>query len=399
MNYIDLFSGCGGLSLGLHNAGLHGLFAVEKNEDAFRTLKFNLIDRVEHFDWPKWLPVKNHNIDALLEKQKTELMALRGKVDLIVGGPPCQGFSLAGRRQKDDKRNHMVASYIKMVKLIHPRYILLENVKGFTIPFHKGTTPVSFRDNLVNELQDMGYDIDFKLIDFSSFGVPQKRVRFILVGVLNTDVKTEAVKAASFFKLLEKMKAGFFEAKRLTANPTVEDAISDLFCSNGTAKDAEVKRFSVGQYGATQTSYQRLMRSNIANVVTHPDSHRFARHTTAIAERFKIAIAKKMTPSVYRKHFKLLKSSTKLLMANMPTPTLTTLPDDYIHYCEPRILTVREYARIQSFPDDYEFKGKYTTGGKRRVNEVPRYTQVGNAIPPLFGELAGQVLREMAHEH
>ena len=77
------------------------------------------------------------------------------------------------------------------------------------------------------------------------------------------------------------------------------------------------------------------------------------------------------------------------------SPTLTTHPDDYVHYCEPRILTVREYARIQTFPDWFEFKGKYTTGGKLRKVEVPRYTQIGNAIPPLFGELAGMVIKEM----
>ena len=102
-----------------------------------------------------------------------------------------------------------------------------------------------------------------------------------------------------------------------------------------------------------------------------------------------------MSPTEYRKRFDLNKSSTKRLLPRSPTPTLTTLPDDYIHYCEPRILTVREYARIQSFPDDYEFKGKYTTGGKLRVREVARYSQIGNAIPPLFGELAGQILTEM----
>jgi len=77
------------------------------------------------------------------------------------------------------------------------------------------------------------------------------------------------------------------------------------------------------------------------------------------------------------------------------SPTLTTLPDDYIHYCEPRILTVREYARLQSFDDWFEFRGKYTTGGKARCHEVPRYTQVGNAIPPLFGEQSGEVLKEI----
>ena len=86
------------------------------------------------------------------------------------------------------------------------------------------------------------------------------------------------------------------------------------------------------------------------------------------------------------------------MIPQLPTPTLTTLPDDYIHYCEPRILTVREYARIQSFPDDYVFRGRYTTGGKSRVKEVPRYSQIGNAIPPLFGEIAGCVLQEMTNE-
>ena len=93
------------------------------------------------------------------------------------------------------------------------------------------------------------------------------------------------------------------------------------------------------------------------------------------------------------------KSSTKHLAESEPTPTLTTLPDDYIHYSEPRILTVREYARIQSFSDDYIFLGKYTTGGKRRTSEVPRYSQIGNAIPPLFGELAGIALQEMLYAY
>ena len=99
-----------------------------------------------------------------------------------------------------------------------------------------------------------------------------------------------------------------------------------------------------------------------------------------------------------RKTFETKKSSTKLLDPKLPTPTLTTLPDDYIHYCEPRILTVREYARIQSFPDWYEFKGKYTTGGPLRKLEVPRYSQIGNAIPPLFGEIAGEALKELLSE-
>jgi len=91
----------------------------------------------------------------------------------------------------------------------------------------------------------------------------------------------------------------------------------------------------------------------------------------------------------------LSKTGTKKVYANEPAPTLTTLPDDYIHYKEPRIFTVREFARIQSFPDWYEFKGRYTTGGKLRIKQVPRYSQVGNAIPPLFAEIVGHSFKEI----
>jgi DNA (cytosine-5)-methyltransferase 1 len=132
------------------------------------------------------------------------------------------------------------------------------------------------------------------------------------------------------------------------------------------------------------------------------DSHRFANHKQVTIERFefilKNAKANKNISEELKKKFNLKKRTIVPLCPNSPAPTLTTLPDDYIHYCEPRILTVREYARIQSFPDDYEFKGKYTTGGDRRKIDVPRYTQIGNAIPPLFAEQAGIVLKEMLNE-
>ena len=95
MRYIDLFAGSGGLSLGLHNAGLTGIFAVERNKDAFETLKYNLIDKKKHFDWPKWLEKKNWDINELLKTHKADISALNGTVDLIVGGRPCQGFSMA----------------------------------------------------------------------------------------------------------------------------------------------------------------------------------------------------------------------------------------------------------------------------------------------------------------
>lgn len=110
---IDLFAGCGGLSLGLYQAGWSGLFAIEKNPFAFETLKANLIDNKKHFNWPQWLPQTPHDINEVLKKYKVQLEGLRGKVDLVAGGPPCQGFSMAGKRVEDDIRNNLVFSYIK----------------------------------------------------------------------------------------------------------------------------------------------------------------------------------------------------------------------------------------------------------------------------------------------
>lgn len=105
---IDLFAGCGGLSLGLHLSGWKGLFAVEKSPHAFETLKYNLIDKLNHFDWSDWLTKEPHDINELLNNYEKKLKQLRNKVDLVAGGPPCQGFSMAGKRVKEDIRNNLV---------------------------------------------------------------------------------------------------------------------------------------------------------------------------------------------------------------------------------------------------------------------------------------------------
>jgi DNA (cytosine-5)-methyltransferase 1 len=115
LRYIDIFAGCGGLSLGLHNAGWKGIFAIEKNRMAFITLKHNLIEKKDHFEWPSWLPVTEHDINEVLKNYKGELEKLRGNVDLVAGGPPCQGFSTAGRRDEHDERNNLVDSYIEFI--------------------------------------------------------------------------------------------------------------------------------------------------------------------------------------------------------------------------------------------------------------------------------------------
>lgn len=393
---IDLFAGCGGLSLGLYQAGWNGLFAIEKNSCAFATLKHNLIEGKNHFEWPKWLPVEPLDIIEVNSKYSTELKMLQGKVDLVAGGPPCQGFSMAGLRIADDVRNQLVFSYIDFISMVKPKLILFENVKGFTYAFDKRNHPdaVPYSKIVIEKLRALGYDVKPQIIDFSDFGVPQRRKRFILVGVRNGGKGCADV----FFKKLELAKKSFLNERGLPEKTTVSDAISDLLRSNGELETPDRKGFCSGLYGDEQTAYQHYLRADSINVI--PNSHSFARHTKDKVMCFKnlllnYHIRGKRIDGKAREVWGIRQRGITILDPNDIAPTITGLPDDYLHYSEPRIMTVRECARIQSFPDWYEFKSKYTTGGRLRKREVPRYSQVGNAIPPLFAHQAGLVLKEM----
>ena len=394
MIYIDLFSGCGGLALGLHNAGWKGLFAVEKSKDAFATLEHNLINKNSNFTWPNWLDKKNHDINNIIEKHQENLKSLRGKISLVAGGPPCQGFSMAGRRKEEDDRNKLIDSYIKFIELVQPKILFFENVRGFTIGFKNGNKRgEAYSVHVVNKLKQLGYDVKGRIVDFSEYGIPQKRQRYILVG-------TKKNNAEKFFDLLVQNKVNFFKSKNLEKDTvSLSDAISDLLQSHGTEESPDTKNFRAGIYAKAATSYQKLMRKDKNLTKKIASSHRFANHKKETIEKFQYILnfgrANKNISDEIKAKYNLKKRTVVPLCSDSPTPTLTTLPDDYIHYCEPRILTVREYARIQSFPDSYEFKGGYTTGGDRRKTDVPRYTQIGNAIPPLFAEQAGLVLKDM----
>jgi DNA (cytosine-5)-methyltransferase 1 len=397
--YIDLFAGCGGLSLGLHHAGWRGLFAIEKNEDAYKTLSYNLITKRNHFDWPSWLPKKNLEIDSILKQYKNELIQLRGKVDLVAGGPPCQGFSSAGLRKEDDVRNGLIRSYLKFILYVQPKVIFFENVKGFTLKFKKNKSKgIAYSEYVLDMLARFGYKVEGKMIDFSKFGVPQKRTRFILIAIRNDIARKKNVEPKKVFQLLTQNKEAFLRSKDLPQNPNLANAISDLLKVNGLEKTPDRKNFFSGLYSKTRSKYQKVLRAE-SNSRTVPDSHSFPKHRPEVEKRFKMYLKQKrcnknLTVKFKKKH-SISKHTIIPMSGHLPTPTITSLPDDLIHYSEPRILTVREYARIQSFPDWFEFKGKYTTGGPKRVKEVPRYTQIGNAIPPLFGEQSGIALQQL----
>jgi DNA (cytosine-5)-methyltransferase 1 len=386
LNYIDLFAGAGGLSLGLHNAGLRGIFAIEKNKDAFATLKHNLIDVKNHFDWPEWLPQTPHDICELVKNYETELRMLNNHVDLIVGGPPCQGFSMAGLRNYKDVRNSMVKHYLKIVEFIRPTYVLFENVHGFTLEFKDDHKKKPYSQIVIEKLKKLKYSVKTKEVLMSDFGVPQKRVRFILVGSLKNDID-------DYFDKLNGNRNVFFKSKNLKKTSTIEEAIGDLLQEYGTYRCPDCKQnFSSGVYGSITSLYQVFMRKN-ANC--KPNSHRFAKHTNDILDLHKkmlnTVIPNKRISPADNLIKGLKRRGVTLLSKDGISPTITSSPDELVHYCEPRILTVRELARLQSFPDWYEFKGKYTSGGQLRKIDVPRYTQVANAVPPLFAEQLGIV--------
>ena len=399
--YIDLFSGCGGLSLGLGNAGWQGIFAVEKDPMAFETFKYNLIEgKYGHFNWPEWLPKEATTIQTLLKTYNVQLEQLKDKVDLIAGGPPCQGFSLAGRRNANDPRNKLTNEYIKMVKIIRPKYLVLENVKGFNATFkgldgNKEKKPYSMV--VKGKLERLGYRVFTNYLHTENYGVPQKRTRFIMIGIRKDVYK----KKTCPFELLELIRPDFLQNKELPLKPIgVKMAISDLEIARSQLiyhSGSEKTGFKKIDYFPPKelNPYQKVMRKGLNG--SKPNGLRIARHRPETIEKFKF-IQKICRPGLgltdnQKKLIGTKKQVISVLDPELPSRTLTTLPDDLLHYSEPRILTVRENARIQSFPDDFYFQGKYTTGGMIRTQECPRYTQVGNAVPPFLGEVLGELIK------
>lgn len=405
--FIDLFAGCGGFSLGLMQSGWKGLFAVEKDPHAFATISHNLLSGRQGctYAWPDWLPRAPIEIQALISHFGEQLAGLRGSVDLLVGGPPCQGFSFAGKRKEDDERNKLVDQYLAVVELVQPGMIILENVRGIDIEFGKSAREDSNEEaepkqtvasRIRGRLEQMGYLVHTGVVRAKDYGVPQTRARFILIGIRRTLLASGCIVGDPFEKdgLLQRLREPFLSAKGLPLDKpvTVAQAISDLLSEGRTLQDcADTKGFKEIVYRGPRSRYQKLMHREMGK--TPPNSLRLVNHRELTRARFRRMHAEfrkgvGLSPKE-REALGLKKNVIVVLRGDRPSHTLTTLPDDYLHYCEARILTVRENARLQSFPDWFAFQGKYTTGAKLRTQEAPRYTQVGNAVPPLVAEVLG----------
>lgn len=413
----DLFSGCGGFSLGLSQAGLQGVFAIERDSMAFDTFSANFLDGSNShcFDWPEWLSKQAWDIEQLLDRHRTDLDNLRGSIDVLAGGPPCQGFSFAGRRVENDPRNLLFERYVEVVEALQPQALILENVPGMKVAHArrnvvelpvigaKHEKPKSFYDRLVESLGKVGYEVEAMLVDSSRFGVPQRRSRLIAVGVRRDLCKWLDGGLGRIFELLEVARVRQLKALGLPSSVSAEDALSDLEVDGKELLDctdpALTRPSKEARYDGPKSAYQRLMHEGHFGPM---DSMRLARHRDDVRERFGRILAEcrrgVRMDDASRKTYGLKKHRIYPMARGEPAPTVTTLPDDILHYSEPRILTVREYARLQSFPDQFAFKGKFTTGGERRTKECPRYTQVGNAVPPYLARAIGTAVRDLLEE-
>lgn len=402
LKVIDLFAGSGGLSLGLEQAGFQPVFVNELNRDAMSTYLANRpalgLERGDR-----------HSFDILELSSSMELSKdfgnfiskEEGEIDLVCGGPPCQGYSGIGHRRtfKLDKEeiptNHLYRDFAQVIRAVAPKAFLFENVRGLlNSKWTPGGSNGEIWEDVKNELSSitvdkngkkLQYNVGWRLVFAKDFGVPQNRPRVILIG-LREDIPFSANNSQDK-GLIPEGSGGA---------PDLVDLLSDLDDPHWREKGSTDKYLKE----ASNETQRKLRTDHNGRTFTLGDSlldQEYSKHSDSVVERF-TAMHKgiELSPEMKTKKF-----SQRLLPArwgdNGPSITATSLPDDYVHYSQPRVLTVREWARLQMFPDWYVFSGKRTTGGRRRAGdpsvgdwsrEVPKYTQIGNAVPV---ELARQI--------
>lgn len=396
--FIDLFAGCGGLSLGLERAGFTPLLVNELNPDALSTY---LLNRRDEFPWlcdnnvsnVKDLVLDENLLDRFHASIRRDLGVdiYKGELDLICGGPPCQGFSGLGiRRSYSVEKKQLPSNYLYqdmafLINKIRPKIFLFENVRGLLSSrwTDNGEKGEIFRD-VLKTFRDIGaYHVRYKLVHAKDYGVPQNRPRILIVG-LRKDVFPEPSTKSD-----DAVLAGFLP-KPIGGYPTIEELLSDLVDTRyvrGTVTETYPR--------APQNSVQKQLRTKRDGTVFAAgdavSEMEYSNHSDYIVEKFTEMIR---NGGEIPERFRTKKFAQKVLPRTWgkdgPTITACSAPDDYVHFCQPRSLTVREWARLQTFPDWYVFAGKRTTGGLRRAGnpreglfdrELPKYTQIGNAVP------------------
>lgn len=409
LKVMDLFAGCGGLSLGLEQAGFTPVFVNELNDDARATYIRNRVDAHEWLAEPgfhssdvKEMVLDKRYLPALEKRFANNFGLAHGELDLLVGGPPCQGFSGIGHRRSYsvDKEqlpsNHLFQDMAAIIHRLHPRAFLFENVRGL---LHAKWNGAGQKGEIWHEVLGTfqkipGYTVAYSLVYAKDYAVPQNRPRVLLVG-MRDDVGT-AIKRDG--KPEDAVVRGYLP-KGTGGAPDLIDLLGDLVdpdYQNGGATSCYPlpARTRIEKYLRTPMGGERPLRKG--DPVTE---HEYSKHNDQILTKFRAMHA---GDGRVPEEFRTKKFAQRVLPARWgatgPTITATSLSDDYVHFSQPRVLTVREWARLQMFPDWYQFSGKRTTGGIRRAGnpregifdrEVPKYTQIGNAVPVGLAQAVG----------
>lgn len=329
---LDLFSGCGGLSLGFSNAGYHVILGIDHWDVALKTFEQN----------HSCAKIKCSDMSKLTPQEIKDEYKL-GNVDVIIGGPPCQGFSISGKRNPDDARNKLYQSFVSFVDFFKPNAFVMENVPNL-VSMNNG----KIKDTILNEFKSLGYSVTYKILLAADFGVPQNRKRVFFVGLKNKE---------NFEFPIGKYKNNYI---------TSQEALSDL---------PEFELEDGDKYICNpQSKYQEKMRENSDAVY----NHQITNHT----EQTKKIISLVPDGGNYKNLPEKLQGTRKVniawtrLNSKKPSFTIDTGHNHHFHYKFNRVPTARESARLQSFPDTFIFSG--------RKND--QLKQVGNAVPPLLSE-------------
>jgi len=437
---VDLFAGCGGLSSGFENAGFTPVFVNELDSDARGTYLINRhhkLGGVAFSDNPDLHSSDAHELQGKrLEKLFSDLSSVPeiglseertarpssgggSSLDVIAGGPPCQGYSGIGIRRsyavdkKELPSNRLYVRMANIIRRLRPRIFLFENVRGLlNSRWTRGAHGDFIFPDVKAEFRSIaGYEVRWSLVYAKDYGVPQNRPRVLLVGI-----RKDILAACDFLNPSadpeDAVACGFLPEGKPGTYPDLVDLLGDLV-DDEAGKVLRSGRFPAGAFETTSypraaaTPIQRLLRASAhggrsSNKLTE---HEYSKHKPEVVAKFAYMLAHN---GVIPKRFQTKKFSQRALKPHWgdggPNITATSLPDDYVHFSQPRILTVREWARLQLFPDWYQFVGKRTTGGIRRAGnplegnferEVPKYTQIGNAVPVGLAQKVGEHFKKI----
>jgi DNA (cytosine-5)-methyltransferase 1 len=351
LNFIDLFCGAGGLSTGLKQAGLNEVFACDFDKASIETFRAN---------YPKTLAVHD-SVQNLTPKYLKELVGEK-KIHLVAGGPPCQGFSTIGKGNPEDERNSLFQYFVRTVRVLEPEYVLFENVTGM---LSKKNEPVLAK--IIRSFKRIGYHLSFKVLEAQQYGVPQKRKRTFIIGSKDSQSFDFPM---PLFDI--KKNSGYVEPKNL------QDILNDLELFYKNNPELKLKDLDFTEI---------LNDLNKKRVACIPPGEKIR-----YQEDEQRLLPKKLWLDYdwqTIREGRLRENHFHRLDPKKPTPTVNTHNHHYYHPLEVRKFSVREFAMMQSFPMEYEFRGGRTAAIK----------QIGNAVPPLLAKAIGKAIKKKINEN